>query len=378
MATSTAVQEQYCFADVVHALTGEPPSPYSEWPGGRLYSLAALFAYTLAHPAQFLEWAHQSWKANRSDSPDKRLEWAKVKHDVRHFFALWHLALCGERDLLRGPLDLSRSMFIDYNGTRPRKRVRGRIWAPPETEWVRLRWYPDVEATRKWPDDLGLVWVDLQRGPEGGLDLTPAIRFLGMENCYVIDANRGKPQLSRKPVETLSALAVQVLLGEEKEGVDRHGVIGIVEQPTQLMQEARELRAWLKGRRYFLEDFLQLRAPTLLAEAYAHSVRFLYEIADKVSSTVLLCFLAVFVVLLLTIADTTRLALAHSKVVWPLLMAVLLPVFWLVVESVMRSVRATWPWIRATMEAALLNEEEIEEWERLQRGDPPSESVFVE
>ena len=46
----------------------------------------------------------------------------------------------------------------------------------------------------------------------------------------VIDANHGKLELSRKPVERLSRLAVRVLLRDEDEedGWDRHEVIGIV------------------------------------------------------------------------------------------------------------------------------------------------------
>ncbi|KAI0700979.1 hypothetical protein C8T65DRAFT_656988 [Cerioporus squamosus] len=368
MASQTAIQAQYCFADVVQALTADPPEPYSELPGGRLYTLAALFAYTLAHPAQFVKWAHQRWNAHASILPDKRNGWEELKHDVWHYFALWHLVLRGERDLLRGPFGLSRAAFIDYNGTRPREHLaQGRIWPPPELECVRIRWYPDVEATRKWPDDLGVIWVDLQRGPEGELDLTPAIRYFGLENCYVIDANRGKPQLSRKPVERLSALAVQVLLGEEEERVDRHEVIGVVEQPTQLMQEARELRAWLDGRKQLVEDSLHLPSPSLLADAYLYSVWFLYEVADKVGRTALLGFFAVLAVLFYTLADTMRVAVAHANVVRLLLMAVILPAFWFLVHSVVRAVRATVPWIRASVEAALLSEEEIKEWERLHR-----------
>ena len=109
-----------------------------------------------------------------------------------------------------------------------------------------------------------------------------------------------------------------------------------------------------------------------MAELYTYSVRYFYHVAGEVSSTVLLCVLAVFAVLLYTFLDT--IALVHGKVVWPLLATAILPVLWVLVRFVVRSVRATLPWIRATVEAALLSGEEIEEWERLQRRGSPTPS----
>ncbi|RPD57463.1 hypothetical protein L226DRAFT_524978 [Lentinus tigrinus ALCF2SS1-7] len=379
MATSTvtSAQGEYCFADVVHALTGHLPEPYNQLPGGRLYTFAALFAYTLTHPAQFLEYAHERLRTiNVPASLHTRSGWVKLKSDVCHFFALWWLVLRGDERLLRGPMDISRGKFLDWNGTRPRRTAPGPIWSPPEVGYVRVRWYPDVEATRKWPDDLGVIICDVELGPKGDLDLTRAMRQFGMENCYVIDTNRGKPQLHRKPVERLSALAIQVLVGEREEGIDRHEVIGIVEQPTELMEEARELRYWLDDWKYYLL-YTAWTLPTLslLAQAYACSARYAYGVASAVSSAAWLCLLSIIAVLLFTLVDT--IALLHGKLLLPILVTIVLPVLWVLIQFIVQQIRAALPWIRAMLEAALLNEEEIEELQRRGSSDR-SESEPVE
>lgn len=51
--------------------------------------------------------------------------------------------------------------------------------------YVRVRWYPDVDAATKWPEDLGRICTDVELDPKGDLDLIPAMRFFGLENCYV-------------------------------------------------------------------------------------------------------------------------------------------------------------------------------------------------
>ena len=80
--------------------------------------------------------------------------------------------------------------------------------------------------------------MELPLGDDGGLDLKPAMRAWGMENCYVsvsspgsytlrslpsqvLDGCRRKPHLQRYPSEKLSPLAVNILL-------DGHRVIGVV------------------------------------------------------------------------------------------------------------------------------------------------------
>ena len=48
------------FADVVHVLT--TPAPGRSWtPSNRVYHLSALFAYSFAHPLQFLRWADEEF-----------------------------------------------------------------------------------------------------------------------------------------------------------------------------------------------------------------------------------------------------------------------------------------------------------------------------
>ncbi len=106
---------------------------------------------------------------------------------------------------------------------------------------VRIKWYPNLEATKRWPTGIGKLWLDVPVDHHGSVDLQFVMDLWGMQNCYVraklniftcssanptsnqvIDANRTRPQLWQHPVEKLSALAINVLLG------DGHKVIGVV------------------------------------------------------------------------------------------------------------------------------------------------------
>ena len=36
---------------------------------------------------------------------------------------------------------------------------------------VRIKWYPDLAATKNWPADVGQLWVDVPLDRHGCLDL---------------------------------------------------------------------------------------------------------------------------------------------------------------------------------------------------------------
>ncbi|KAI0669454.1 hypothetical protein C8Q78DRAFT_177548 [Trametes maxima] len=104
---------------------------------------------------------------------------------------------------------------------------------------VRVKWYPDLDSLRRWPEELGDLWVDLPLEPDGGLDLEPLQRMWGMENCYVLDVSPGRrPCIGRRPDEKLSALALQVRM-------DGHSVLRATECPTPATQSARKARAFV-------------------------------------------------------------------------------------------------------------------------------------
>ena len=50
---------------------------------------------------------------------------------------------------------------------------------------VRIKWYPDLAATKNWPADVGQLWVDVPLDRHGCLDLKFVMALWGMQNCYV-------------------------------------------------------------------------------------------------------------------------------------------------------------------------------------------------
>ena len=50
---------------------------------------------------------------------------------------------------------------------------------------VRIKWYPDLEATKNWPPGVGQLWVDVPLDRHGCLDLKFVMALWGMQNCYV-------------------------------------------------------------------------------------------------------------------------------------------------------------------------------------------------
>ncbi|OJT13279.1 hypothetical protein TRAPUB_10172 [Trametes pubescens] len=134
------------------------------------------------------------------------------------------------------PEDRSRLAYLRMVSGKGKQRTPG----PTPDGYVRVKWYPDVEAPLKWPAGLGDLWADLPTEPDSSLDLRPLKRMWGMENCYVMLAGPGKRiQIGRRPDETLSALAWTVSLG-------KGSVLGVIEQPEPRTVAARKGRALLK------------------------------------------------------------------------------------------------------------------------------------
>nr|VWO99613.1 E3 ubiquitin protein ligase (EC [Ganoderma boninense] len=187
------------FADVVHLLTTRPPITdlNKTWDlSSRISSYLALFAYSFAHPKQFALWANDAWTfsetiAGPAYAGAPRREGANAATSKVVF------AFCVARLFLFAP--------------------RG----------------PEVRAREP------LRSVPVRGRPVDGIDLKVVINRWGMQNCYIIDAKRTRPNLWRRPVEKLSALAISVLLA------DGHKVIGVVELPSKPLQIARECRASL-------------------------------------------------------------------------------------------------------------------------------------
>ncbi|KAI0753325.1 hypothetical protein C8Q80DRAFT_1055124, partial [Daedaleopsis nitida] len=213
------------FADVVYASANRTLHP-GEWPpASRIYTWAALFAYSLVHPLQFLEWADEKTELSKTmraaQCPETQERWwAEIKEKTSYYTELSRLFLFSP---LRTPEDLARRA---WNGSVPLRSKQMRCWSvktPPKKGMVRVKWYPSAEAMRAWPEGFGELWVDLPLEQGGTLDLRPAIRLWGMENCFVLDGNRDEPHLlARQPTYELTGLAVTVLLG------DLHEVIGVV------------------------------------------------------------------------------------------------------------------------------------------------------
>lgn len=50
---------------------------------------------------------------------------------------------------------------------------------------VRIKWYPNLEATKRWPAGVGELWTDAPVDCDGSVDLKAVMRRWGMQNCYV-------------------------------------------------------------------------------------------------------------------------------------------------------------------------------------------------
>ena len=50
---------------------------------------------------------------------------------------------------------------------------------------VRIKWYPNLEATKSWPAGMGKLWADVPLDDDGSVDLGVVMDFWGMQNCYV-------------------------------------------------------------------------------------------------------------------------------------------------------------------------------------------------
>nr|VWO99609.1 High osmolarity signaling protein SHO1 (Osmosensor SHO1) [Ganoderma boninense] len=222
------------FADVVYLLTTPPPITdlNKTWDlGSRVSSYLALFAYSIAHPKQFALWVNDAWTIRISQTiagatyADARREGANAAMPKAVF------AFCVARLFLfapRGPEVRARALLRSVP-----------VRCPPVDGTVRIKWYPDLEAMKRWPSGMGELWVDVPVDCDGSVDLKIVMDRWGMQNCYVIDANRARPHLWRRHVEKLSALAISILLA------DGHKVIGVVERPSKPLQIAREYRASL-------------------------------------------------------------------------------------------------------------------------------------
>ncbi|PIL33791.1 hypothetical protein GSI_04416 [Ganoderma sinense ZZ0214-1] len=254
------------FADVVYLLTTPPPITdlNKTWDlGSRISSYVALFAYSLAHPKQFALWVNYALKISESIEDATYVEvwreWAEAAKSNAVF------AFCVARLFLfapRGPEVRARELGVRS------VPVRG----SPEDGTVRIRWYPDLEATKRWPAGVRKLWVDVPADGDGSVDLKVVMNRWGMQNCYVIDANCARPHLRRRPVEKLSALAINVLLA------DGHKVIGVVECPSKPLQLAREYRAYLVHLRHQAWLLLTAAVSRVLGRAMRRLARAAFNI----------------------------------------------------------------------------------------------------
>lgn len=177
------------FADVVHVLTTPPPG-YSWTPSNRVYHLSALFAYSLAHPLQFIQWAGDEF-----DVAGKMVKLVDGKASRKVQFGA-HIA----RDLVCAPCgspEMRSRQMLGHASRRPAPPSKGCVrhilltclWPGLTTRLrlrtVRIKWYPNAKAIRQWPKDLGELWMDLPFDADGGVDLRPAMRTWRMENCHV-------------------------------------------------------------------------------------------------------------------------------------------------------------------------------------------------
>ncbi|KAI0740797.1 hypothetical protein C8Q76DRAFT_709053 [Earliella scabrosa] len=368
-------EPEYGFGDVVHALTVEHLDGLEWFPYARIYSYMALLAYGLIHPDQFLRWLDEKTGCTKTLGRAIR----KDVHDQWFLDAeerFWHFA---ERARLflyspfRCPEDHSRRAFRRLGCPPLQPGWKMRCWSakePPREGTVRVKWYPSAEAVRRWPEGLGEIWTDLPLEPDGSLDLRPVLRLWGMENCYVlrVDGQRNPPDFGRRQTLDVSAIGVKVLLGEF------HEVIGVVEQPTPPMRDARHARAsvWLA---------LSALPKTLVFAPYEllHALPLLEQVILRVvvAAPFFLreAFITILVLALLTIVQSMILLLEH--ILWPglrmigrFLLSAIVTVF--VISA--RTGKMAWEWgvwggrmacawILACLEVIFLSEQDSKEWE---------------
>ncbi|KAI1790382.1 hypothetical protein LXA43DRAFT_891083 [Ganoderma leucocontextum] len=341
---SLAPQSEPSFADVVYVLTTPPPDADAKkaWNlSTRISRYVALFAYSLAHPQQFALWINDACKVSETIEeatyPEVRREWADAaKAKVAYAFSVATLFLSAPQ----GPTERAREAVV-----RPMP-----VYGPPENGTVRIKWYPDLEATKRWPAGLRQLWVDVSVDRDGCVDLKFVMDLWGMQNCYVIDANRSKPQLWRRRVEKLSALAINVLLA------DGHKVVGVVERPSEYLQVAREYRAYVKHRARpfkalprFLWETIMLLA-TIAFNLIAYAPYFLWFIVCS-SPYILfhaleIIFRIFFTISTLVVNDLEELGYAVQDCVAP---------------HVCLGLGIARGWLVAGLEAAFLTDEEIQQ-----------------
>ena len=238
------LEDKPTFADVAYVLTHPPPG--ETWTTSeRAYSLSALFAYTFLHPLAFSGWVNEVLGVRETLRVVGRPETlTRVLSNTAHVVGIVEELTYGPK---KCPMALAKE--LGRKGKTPclpfeleyvfRCYSRAGTLITRRFRHVRVRWYPNLEATCEWPEDLGELWMDLPQTVDGGVDLQPAMDAWGMDNCYVrntylapdyyndlramqvIDPNRQLPALSRYPSEKLSGLAIKILLEDSY-------VIGVV------------------------------------------------------------------------------------------------------------------------------------------------------
>ncbi|EJF60645.1 hypothetical protein DICSQDRAFT_155591 [Dichomitus squalens LYAD-421 SS1] len=249
------------FAEVVYVLTTPPPGSKPWDLSSCLSRYMALLAYTLIHPKQAALWADNRWKIGETIEEatyaEVRREWEAVAISrVQYAFTVARLFVFAPQ----GPGERARRAFLRQSP----------VTGPPKDGVIRVKWYPDVESVRVWPEGFGQLWMDVPVDETGCADLRVIKDSWGMENCFVIDANRDRLALWRHPVEKLSALAINVLLS------DGHRVIGVVERPSQPLLAARQYRAYV---RYHMRPFVSETIPRLLGLTVARLLLVLSNLA---------------------------------------------------------------------------------------------------
>ncbi|PIL33749.1 hypothetical protein GSI_04374 [Ganoderma sinense ZZ0214-1] len=354
-------QGEPSFADVVYVLTTPPPDASDAdtqrtWDlSSRIPHYVTLFAYSLAHPQQFASWVNDTWKIGKTiedaKHPEVRRKWAGTAKDKTVY-----------------AFSVAIPFLFAPQGPEARARETAEqpipVYGPPEHDMMRIKWYPNLQATNRWPEHMGQLWVDVPLERDGCLDLRFVKALWGMQNCYVIDPNRSKPHLSRRPVEKLSPLAVNVLLA------DGHKVIGVVERPSEHLQVARKYRAYVKdqARPFFLEAiprFLWQTLALLATIAFNLAVNMPYFLWFLVCSSPYILFHALEIVFLFAFAVGTLVVRDLEElgyVVQDYLTPYACEVF-----------TAAREWLVAGLEAAFLTEEEIRRRTMLREGSEVSD-----